>query len=91
MNNLNENSAHETQVPTQIETKTNCPLCSGEMIAVDVAGGAERPSLVSENYGLRFSRDSLVPLERAHACLECGHVRFFVDPVKLRRCIRRAR
>ena len=86
----NENAAHQT--PPNAENKTaNCPLCNGEMVAVDMAGGAERPSLVSENYGTRFSRDSLVPLERAHACLECGHVRLFVDPVKLRRCIRRVR
>lgn len=85
------NTSDNETAPNDEKKNANCPLCNGEMVDVDVAGGAERLSLVSENFGTRFSRDSLVPLSRAHACRECGHVRLFVDPVKLRRCIRRGR
>ena len=62
-----------------------CSECGGEMISVDVAGRDERPALVRDNFGRYFSRDSLVHLERAHACLSCGYTRLFVDPDKLRR------
>lgn len=62
-----------------------CDECGGAMIAVDVAGGDERPALIRDNFGRFFSRDSLVYIERAHGCTRCGHVRLFVDPVKLRK------
>jgi hypothetical protein len=55
------------------------------MIEVDVAGHDERPALIRQNLGRFFSRDSLVHIERAHACTSCGYTRLFVDPDKLRR------
>ncbi len=57
------------------------------MIAVEIAGAENRMALIGDNSGKYFSRDALVPLERAHACLQCGHVELFVDAVKLRRRI----
>ncbi|HEX8834695.1 MAG TPA: hypothetical protein VF719_10865 [Abditibacteriaceae bacterium] len=62
-----------------------CGECGGEMIAVDVAGKDDRPALIRDNFGRFFSRDSLIHLERAHACLACGYTRLFVDPVKLKK------
>lgn len=62
-----------------------CVECGGAMIEVDVAGGDARPALIRDNFGRFFSRDSLVPLERAHGCTHCGYVRLFVDPDKLRK------
>jgi hypothetical protein len=62
-----------------------CGECGGTMIEVDVAGHDERPALIRQNFGRYFSRDSLVHLERAHACVDCGYTRLFVDPGKLRR------
>lgn len=62
-----------------------CGECGGTMATVDVAGGDNRPSLIRDNFGHYFSRDALVPIERAQACLNCGHTRFFVDPEKLRK------
>lgn len=62
-----------------------CGECGGAMVVVDVAGGDERPSLIRDNFGRHFSRDALVPIERAHACLSCGYTRLFVDPGKLRK------
>ena len=55
------------------------------MIAVDVAGADDRPALIRDNFGRYFSRDSLVHLERAHACTACGYTRLFVDPEKLKK------
>jgi hypothetical protein len=55
------------------------------MIEVDVAGRDERPSLIRDNFGKFFSKDALVPLERAHACTNCGYTRLFVDPEKLKK------
>lgn len=62
-----------------------CGECGGAMATVDVAGGDDRLSLIRDNFGKYFSRDSLVPIERAQACLSCGYTRFFVDPEKLRK------
>ncbi|HEX8237376.1 MAG TPA: hypothetical protein VF600_15555 [Abditibacteriaceae bacterium] len=62
-----------------------CSECGGTMIEVDVAGHDERPALIRQNFGRYFSRDSLVHIERAHACTSCGYTRLFVDPDKLRR------
>ncbi len=66
-------------------TPKPCVECGGAMIEVDVAGGDARPALIRDNFGRFFSRDSLVPLERAHGCTHCGYVRLFVDPDKLRK------
>ncbi len=71
-----------TKSPTALKP---CGECGGAMITVDVAGGDDRLSLIRDNSGHYFSRDALVPVERAHACLSCGHTLFFVDPEKLRK------
>lgn len=71
------------------ETKA-CSECGGPMVEVEIAGGDERLSLIKQNFGRFFSKDALVPVERAHACTTCGHTRLFVDPDKLRqRIVRR--
>jgi hypothetical protein len=67
------------------QTPKPCSECGGPTVEVDVAGSAERPALIRQNTGRYFSRDSLVHIERARACVRCGYVRFFVDAEKLRR------
>lgn len=62
-----------------------CAECGGPTVEMDVAGSAERPALIRQNTGRYFSRDSLVHIERARACVRCGCVRFFVDAERLRR------
>ena len=76
--------AAEAEASPNIHPKP-CVECGGAMIEVDVAGGDARPALIRDNFGRFFSRDSLVPLERAHGCTYCGYVRLFVDPDKLRK------
>ena len=64
-----------------------CVLCGGEVIQVEVANADARVSLVGESAGRFVSRDSLVPLERAQVCTQCGHTQLFADPDKVRRRI----
>lgn len=66
-----------------------CSECGGAMVEVEIAGGDERLSLVRQNFGKFFSKDALVPVERAAACTVCGHAKLFVDPEKLRQRITR--
>lgn len=65
-----------------------CALCGGEMVKVEIANNNDaRVSLVGESAGRFVSRDALVPLERAHVCIQCGHTQLFADPEKVRRRI----